>query len=229
MKIAVIPALLLTAAGCRSYLSYVPLEPQSPGWAVAADGGPGDVVWSVEGVTIRAYAAEHFGAGFGGTGNSDLTPDTIEMKFVVTNNGPGPLVVGAAPGDPDAVTAVDKIEVLSGRDAFVVHGPDDLARIDWSAGLPQWSHDGDVREVAFRVRFVARHWQATERKLPIQMRIRQGDTDIDCPAHFVARGCARESHWYTVPLDGVVYAGEACTFVASIPLCLIGYGPIYSP
>jgi hypothetical protein len=220
---------LLGAGGCRSYLSYVPLEPQSPGWSQAKDGEPGDVVWSADGVTVRAWAAEPFGAGMGGTGNSDYTPRVIEMDVVVTNDGPGLLVVGAAIGDLDPGTRVEEIDVLSGRSAFVALGYDDLSKVEWSAGMPLWSHEGEVREVAFRVRVTAQGFATPDRALPIEMRILRGDSEMACPANFRAVGCARESQWYTVPLDGVVYTGQALAVVASVPFAVLGLGPIYSP
>jgi hypothetical protein len=228
-RVLVAALMLLSAGGCRSYLSYVPLEPLSPGWSHVEDGKPGDVVWRAEGVTVRAYAAEPFGAGMGGTGNSDYTPRVIEMKVVVTNEGPGPLVVGAAIGDLDPDTKVEAIDVLSGRSAFVVLGHDELSRVEWSAGMPMWSNEGEAREVAFRVRVTARGGAATERMLPIEMRILRADAEMACPARFLAVGCARESQWYTVPLDGLVYTGEACAVVASVPFAVLGLGPMYWP
>ena len=228
-RVLVAALMLLSAGGCRSYFSYVPLEPLSPGWSHVEDGKPGDVVWSADGVTVRAWAAEPFGAGMGGTGNSDYTPRVIEMKFVVTIDGPGPLVVGAAIGDLDDLTKVEDIDVLSGRSVFVVLGYDELSRIEWSAGLPQWSSEGEVREVAFRVRVAGWGAATTERTLPIEMRILRDESELTCEAQFVGVGCARESHWYTVPMDGLLYTGEACVFVASVPMAVLGMGPIYWP
>src|SRR5262245_31603389 len=113
-RVVLAALVLLAAGGCRSYLSYVPLEPQSSEWRQDQDSKPGGVVWSGNGVTVRTYAAPPFGAGFGGTGNSEQTPRVIEMKVVVTNEGPGPLIVGAAIGDLDDGTKIEDIDVLSG-------------------------------------------------------------------------------------------------------------------